>query len=473
MKNIISPVSPTTARTEFLQYCAAQLKHPQATARPTLSSCLQLPYFNHDFITVHSFLTELPLKSAADKQHFFTHLVDRLRRFDERCVAAQLGDLLLGRMVLIDGTAQLCVLPYVLTTRRARSDNNAADDDVLYDADCDVDDTTNRLALFASATFERFIVPRLVQLFGVRETQTRLVLLEYFRGYARCVDERTMRERLLPELLLGIRDTNDVLVAATLRALADLVPLLGASTVIGRNRSAIFADGRPQAGRRDGDITVATAGDLSAVPSDWIEHRSITPVLMTSKHLAAAANGGAGGGGGGHQLHASDHLVVDLSESGASTGRSQVMMLERLSPDGGEDDNKTASDAPELENDATDAWSDWEADAPVPVDGVHEVEQTTNDETSSQTRGQNTVKQSERAAPEKNRNRATDTPPEIDYFADMEPVIQKTSVLVVADAGEQSNRLTAARPSSTLEAGVDAEAEAGWGNDVDGWEDSS
>ena len=54
-----------------------------------------------------------------------------------------------------------------------------------------------------------------------------------------------LEEDILPQLLLGMKDTSDDLVAATLKALADLVPILGAKTVVGRNRRKIFADGRP------------------------------------------------------------------------------------------------------------------------------------------------------------------------------------------------------------------------------------
>lgn len=47
---------------------------------------------------------------------------------------------------------------------------------------------------------------------------------------------------------MGIKDTNEQLVAATLHTLADLVPILGASVVIGKGRAKIFADGRPLVG---------------------------------------------------------------------------------------------------------------------------------------------------------------------------------------------------------------------------------
>lgn len=50
---------------------------------------------------------------------------------------------------------------------------------------------------------------------------------------------------VLLQLLVGIKDTNDEIVALTLRALAELVPILGSDIVIGGKRAKLFTDGRP------------------------------------------------------------------------------------------------------------------------------------------------------------------------------------------------------------------------------------
>lgn len=52
--------------------------------------------------------------------------------------------------------------------------------------------------------------------------------------------------------MLGLQETQDDLVQATLRALADLVPLLGADVVMGTSRTAVFADTKPRV-RREGE----------------------------------------------------------------------------------------------------------------------------------------------------------------------------------------------------------------------------
>lgn len=80
----------------------------------SLQELLENPFFNHDFIMIHSFLTELPLKSVKEKDDFFQGLISKLKQYNEEVVASQLGSLLLSRLVLLNKAAQTALLPYVL-----------------------------------------------------------------------------------------------------------------------------------------------------------------------------------------------------------------------------------------------------------------------------------------------------------------------------------------------------------------------
>ncbi|XP_036321930.1 protein-associating with the carboxyl-terminal domain of ezrin isoform X1 [Rhagoletis pomonella] len=281
---------------EFRDYCSTHLKHNNAHLRPRLSAVLLHPYFNHEFVLIHSFLFELPLKCLQEKQDFFTGLIDRLRYFHEEVVGAQLAADLLSRMVLLDPTAQLCVTPYVLKTK---IDHSAA--------------------LFSNPTYVRYVMPHIKKMFRLRDAQIRLILLEYFMEFVRLLSKDEIMECILPYLQEGMNDTNDVLVAKTLRCMADLVPILGASTVIVGNRTRIFSDGRPQAA-------------VSDATTHWVEPRSITPVMGNNIDYMVSDS------------PLPDH--VDLSGSFNSlpqVGTNEEQgMPPRLSPDGGEDDKSTS-----------------------------------------------------------------------------------------------------------------------------------
>lgn len=44
---------------ELQQYCGIHLKHKNPEMRPKLSAVLLHPFFNHEFVLIHSFLTEV------------------------------------------------------------------------------------------------------------------------------------------------------------------------------------------------------------------------------------------------------------------------------------------------------------------------------------------------------------------------------------------------------------------------------
>jgi SCY1-like protein 3 len=228
---VISKDSKIPHSQEFLTFCKNHLKHKNSSMRPSLAAVVLHNYFNHDFIVIHSFLSELPLKTQQAKVDFFKTLNDKLKRFDENTIGSQLGDLLLSRLVLLEQSAQFYLLPVLLKPQTILEDD---------------EETSTDEFIFTTPAFIKYMVPKIKQIFCVLDVQIRLLLLEHFPLYVNTFTREELVDEILPSLLLGIKDTNDLLVTKTLLCLADLVSILGANLVIGKNRTKIFSDGRPQ-----------------------------------------------------------------------------------------------------------------------------------------------------------------------------------------------------------------------------------
>lgn len=164
----------------FRELCEACIKTVDVSERPKLNSLLEHEFFNHDFITIHSFLIELPLKCDEEKTQFFLTLVDRLKCFNEEVVGKQLGHLLLSRMVLLNKTAQTNLLPIILCPRQ------------------DTEDQSN--GLFSEDTFKKYLAPKLIEIFSVRDAQIRLLLLNYFSHFIQTFTKEELQTCILPEV---------------------------------------------------------------------------------------------------------------------------------------------------------------------------------------------------------------------------------------------------------------------------------
>ncbi|ALC40400.1 CG1344 [Drosophila busckii] len=454
---------------EFREYCSTHLKHQNTEMRPKLSAVLLHPYFNHEFVLIHSFLFELPLKSVQERQQFFSSLIERLRCFDEQVVASQLASDLLSRMVLLDPTAQQCVTPFVL---RTKTDQGAT-------------------AIFSPQTYVEYVLPHILKMFRLRDAQMRLILLDYFMEYVRLLSDEQLQREILPHLQLGMSDTNDLLVAKTLRSLADLVPILGAAAVLGGDRRRCFSDGRPHA----------------AVSSESSAPRSITPLMN-----ASAAD-------------ADDYMV---SGSPLHVESNMAPIALRLSPDGGEDDKslttlsekpleQSQSSAPDsnselvdltlvsdgktqAEDDEEAAWSDWDnADElqrlhvkQLTIDELNLIETTSSSSTQAT---QPSLTDSFRTACSQVSTAATKSIPpppslrkpiddlsvldiqvqpstlskvagtaEFDFFKDMEPVIETKPA---ASRETEVVHVDASRFATAADHDTDLDAHQGWGLDED------
>lgn len=254
---------------EFLDQIKKEVLISDPRMRPQMKLFLNNIFFKNDFIEIHTFLQHLAAKLDKEKEEFFRTIAPKLFRLPEKIIATRLAELLLSRFVLLDSFAKEFLLPHFLRPSRDHSRRTEF-----------IEDEVN--PILSVSLYQEYVIPQLSYIFEVRDIDIRIVLLTYFEHYVDLFSEDVLIKKILPQILLGVKDVNNTLVAISLRALASLVPLLGGEVVVGGKRNQYFTEAKP----KEQPLKQDDKADNTTTFSDIIDTITL-PNLLNNHQLSA------------------------------------------------------------------------------------------------------------------------------------------------------------------------------------------
>ncbi len=105
------------------------------------------------------------------------------------------------------------------------------------------------------------LLPLFLNLLENRDFHVRVLLLHHIGSFVSLCNHDDLVGVVLPEVLVGLKDSSDEMVSVTLHALGELVPYVGAELVMGTSRKRIFMDAQPRVRVKGMGVAIAMGRD--------------------------------------------------------------------------------------------------------------------------------------------------------------------------------------------------------------------
>ncbi|VDK63744.1 unnamed protein product [Anisakis simplex] len=394
-----------------------------------------------------------------------------MKEIPEVIIGKRLVSTLLSRYVLLEQCAHSILYPVLLRPS-------------------DMENSEKRNGLLSFDGFRKWVVPEVLRIFPVHDKSVRIALLNHFPLYINYFTQSQLTNVILPELRLGMCDSDDDLVSASLHSMAHLVPILGGSAVTGLPHKKSFADGTPKkeglycrenvlrshvssplivltptidTKKDDNSYSLSPSNNLSRLLSEDDDYYDAHERNNIKLRLISTND---------DEICASSLSTSELQSNEQMNDAVQSEWSTNWGSDGNEDENDTEYDSPAslsspmspLEPISASQHGDASNLQPYP----HIVKQSTPTDMRNDT---------DEAEKSKDENCTVDD--DIDYFADMEPIIKKTPSLneystkqphesIASNFTSRFSILPADDPSTTPDA--NANNYGAWETTIDDWD---
>lgn len=220
-----------------------------ADQRPSVRAILNDQLFqNCPFVQMRKFFTNFNTYNEEEKCNFLKVLIHNLCQFSDQSLVVNIFTMIVSsRFILSNNIIYNQVMPYFLIPCNPGGKSNVQLSEQKPTENIYVltNGETKTISPFIEfKIFEENILPHIMKLYFVHDYKIRLLLLQYLPHYGSLIKKTRLKKILLPQILLGIKDSDQELVSLTFRAIAVLIDIFGVITVLGgTNRSRYFTSG--------------------------------------------------------------------------------------------------------------------------------------------------------------------------------------------------------------------------------------